>query len=179
MILLAGRLPKRLGILAKPNEPRAVLVATQIAEWAAARGIKLLVDRRVGQTPPGTTVLSEQEIASESDVIIVLGGDGTMIAAARLVFARGTPVIGINLGSLGYLTECSVNNFLPALDSVAEADYETDQRTMLDWRVVRSADEIARGAVLNDVVLNKSALARIIEIDCAIGGEQLTVYRAD
>jgi NAD+ kinase len=102
-----------------------------------------------------------------------------MIAAARLVHARGTPVIGINLGSLGYLTEYPVEDVATALDALSDADYETDQRAMLDWRVVRSANEIGRGAVLNDVVVNKSTLARIIEIDCSIDGQLLTTYRAD
>ena len=176
---MAGRQPKRLGILTKPNEPRAVQVAMQIAQWSRANGVELLADTNLTEAPDGARIVSDQEVAANSDVVIVLGGDGTMIAAARLVYSRGTPVIGINLGSLGYLTEYPVEDVNSALAALAAADYETDQRVMLDWRVVRGTSEIGQGAVLNDVVVNKSTLARIIEIDCTIDGQLLTTYRAD
>jgi len=171
--------PARLGIISKPNEPRAVELATRIAMWAAERGINLIVNDRIGQTLPGASTASAREIATQADLLIVMGGDGTMIATARLVGGRGTPVLGVNLGTLGYLTEFTVEDTLPALEEVAHGDYKIDRRMMLDWRVLRDGELIGAGSALNDVVVNKSTLARIIDIDCAVDSHHVTAYRAD
>jgi len=109
----------------------------------------------------------------------VLGGDGTMISTVRLVSGRGTPVLGINLGTLGYLTEFSVENAMTALESVARGDYHVVKRMLLEWQVLRDGTQVGSGSALNDVVVNKSALARIIEIDCSVGSDYVTTYRAD
>jgi NAD+ kinase len=169
----------RVGVITKPNEPRATAIAVTIAKWAAEHGIELLVDERLSGIPAPAVKAPHQAIAEHSQVLIVLGGDGTMIASARLVAGRGTPVLGINLGSLGYLTEFSVDNIAAALDGVARGEYRVDHRTMLDWSIMREEVEVAHDSVLNDVVINKSALARVIEIGCQIGGSDVTTYRAD
>ncbi|MFY9558409.1 MAG: NAD(+)/NADH kinase [Blastocatellia bacterium] len=171
--------PARLGIITKPGEPRAAQLAAQIAEWAAEHEINLFVNDRVRDLPPGTFSASAREIADNCDVLIVLGGDGTMIATARLVAGRGTPVLGINLGTLGYLAEFGADEAIAALEYVVNGEYEVDQRTMLDWRVLRDGDQVGGGTALNDVVVNKSALARIIDIDCWVGTHYVTGYRAD
>jgi len=173
------KLPARLGIITKPNEPRAAELAAHIAEWAAAHEINLFVNNRVRDLPPGTFSASAREIADHCDLLIVLGGDGTMISTARLVAGRGTPVLGINLGTLGYLTEFAMDEAMPALEYVVRGEYEVDRRTMLDWQVLRDGDQVGGGTALNDVVLNKSALARIIDIDCWVGSHYVTGYRAD
>ena len=173
------KLPARLGIITKPNEPRAAELAAHIAEWAAAHEINLFVNNRVRDLPPGTFSASAREIADHCDLLIVLGGDGTMISTARLVAGRGTPVLGINLGTLGYLTEFAMDEAMPALEYVVRGEYEVDKRTMLDWQVLRDGDQVGGGSALNDVVLNKSALARIIDIDCWVGSHYVTGYRAD
>lgn len=173
------KLPARLGIITKPNEPRAAELAAHIAEWAADHEINLFVNNRVRDLPPGTFSASAREIADHCDLLIVLGGDGTMISTARLVAGRGTPVLGINLGTLGYLTEFAMDEAMPALEYVVRGEYEIDKRTMLDWQVLRDGDQVGGGTALNDVVLNKSALARIIDIDCWVGSHYVTGYRAD
>ncbi|MFP5262522.1 MAG: NAD(+)/NADH kinase [Blastocatellia bacterium] len=171
--------PARIGIITKPHEPRAAEMAAQIADWAAAHEINLFVNDRVKDLPPGTFSASAREIADHCDVLMVLGGDGTMIATARLVRGRGTPVLGVNLGTLGYLTEFSVEDAIPALESVIRGEYEIDNRIMLDWQVVRDGDQVSAGSALNDIVVNKSALARIIDIDFSVGSNYVTTYRAD
>jgi len=171
--------PARLGIITKPSEPRAAQLAALIAGWAAEREINLFVNDRVRDLPPGTFSASAREIADNCDLLIVLGGDGTMISTARLVAGRGTQVLGINLGTLGYLTEFSADEAIPALEYVIRGHYEVDKRMMLDWRVLRDGDQVGAGTALNDVVLNKSALARIIDIDCWVGTHYVTGYRAD
>jgi NAD+ kinase len=171
--------PSRLGIITKPNEPRAALLAAEIAAWAARHEINLFVDDRVRDLPPGTFSASAREIASHCDLLIVLGGDGTMIGTARLVSGAGTPVLGVNMGTLGYLAEFTIEEAVPALELVIRGDYELGRRMMLDWRVLRDGYEVGSGTVLNDVVVNKSAIARIIEIDCTVGTHYVTTYRAD
>lgn len=176
---MAQERPARLGIITKPNEPRAAELASRIAEWAADREINLFVNDRAKDLPPGTFPASAREIADNCDLLIVLGGDGTMIATARLVAGRGTPVLGINLGTLGYLTEFSIDEAIPALEFAVRGEYELVERTMLDWRVLRDGDQVGAGTALNDVVVNKSALARIIDIDCWVGRHYVTGYRSD
>jgi NAD+ kinase len=171
--------PARIGIITKPNEPRAAELASRVASWAAEREINLFVNNRVADLPPGTFSASAREIADNCDMLIVLGGDGTMISTARLVAGRGTPVLGINLGTLGYLTEFAADEAIPALEYVVRGDYELDRRMMLDWKVLRDGDQVGGGAALNDVVVNKSALARIIDIECWVGDHYVTGYRAD
>lgn len=173
--------PARIGIVTKPNEPRAAEIAARIARWAAEHEINLFVNDRVKESdlPGGIFSASAREIADHCDVLVALGGDGTMIATARLVSGRGTPVLGVNLGTLGYLTEFTIDDVLPALEYVMRGDYEIDRRLMLEWRVLRDGDQVGAGTALNDVVVNKSALARIIDIDCTVGGQYVTTYRAD
>jgi NAD+ kinase len=176
---VAHQPPARLGIITKPHEPRAAELAAHIARWAEEHEINLFVNDRVQSLPPGTFSASAREIADHCDLLIVLGGDGTMIAAARLVGGRGTPVLGVNLGSLGYLTEFAAEEAVPALEQVIRGSYEVDRRMMLDWRVLRDGDQVISSSALNDVVVNKSAMARIIDIDCSIGSHYVTGYRAD
>jgi NAD+ kinase len=173
------RPPSRFGIITKPEEPRATALARDIAEWAHRRGLSLLVNDGLPEIQTGASTASPSEMAERSDLLIVLGGDGTMIGTARLVAGRGTPVLGVNLGSLGYLTEFAVEEVLPTLEEVSLGNFEVDCRMMLDWRVRRDGEKVGEGTALNDVVVNKSALARIIEIDCSVGNHYVTTYRAD
>ena len=102
-----------------------------------------------------------------------------MIAAARLVGGRGTPVLGINLGWLGYLTEFAVEETALALEHLLSGDFEVERRTMLDWECLRNDERVAADTVLNDVAINRSALSRVIEIHCWIGNRAVTTYRGD
>ena len=176
---MGQRPPARIGIITKPNEPRAAILAARIAQWAAAHQINLFVDDRVRDLPPGTFSASVKTIAEDCDLLLVLGGDGTMIATARLVGGRGTPVLGVNLGTLGYLTEFAVEDVIPALEYVTHGNYEVEQRMMLDWAVIRGGAAIEEGIALNDVVVNKSAISRMIEIDFTVGRHYVTSFRAD
>ena len=141
--------------------------------------MSLVVNNPLADLPNGTTAAANNDIAQLCDLLVVLGGDGTMISTVRLVSGRGTPVLGINLGTLGYLTEFSVENAMAALESVAHGDYHVVKRMLLEWQVLRDGTQVGSGSALNDVVVNKSALARIIEIDCSVGSDYVTTYRAD
>jgi NAD+ kinase len=173
------QLPSRIGIITKPGEPRAREVAASIAQWAVEHATHVLINDRVDDVPPGAISASEAQIAEQCDLLVVLGGDGTMLATSRLLQGRGTPVLGVNLGVLGYLTEFHVDEAIIALESVRSNDYQIDSRMMLDWRVLRGDREIEASSALNEVAVNKSALARIIEIDFSVGSTYVTTYRAD
>lgn len=170
---------QRIGIITKRGEPRAAELALQIADWAAKHGIGLLVSDRNSDCLPDIPRATDNEIAESCDLLVVLGGDGTMISTVRLVSRRGIPVLGINLGTLGYLTEFAVADAIPALESASRGDFKVVERMILAWQALRDGKQVGSGSALNDVVVNKSALARIIEIDCSVGSDYVTTYRAD
>ncbi len=169
----------KIGVFIKPDEPRALAVANEIARWAADKNIELLIDNRAKAIPEGAKLVSEIEIACDCGLIVALGGDGTMLGVARAIGGCGTPVLGVNLGTLGYLTEFSVETAVPALENFLKGEYEITHRMMIDWQVLRAGQVVGSGSALNDVVVNKSTLARMIEIDFSASNAPVTTYRAD
>jgi len=169
----------RIGLFVKRAEPRAEPVVTSLLDWAAERDIEVLADPRHAEAGGRVRVSTPAEIAAGADLVIVLGGDGTMLAAARMLGDRGTPVLGVNFGTLGYLTEFTDDGMFPALESICAGQYELDPRVMIACEVERRGRVIERTTALNDAVVNTSALARMIEIDCSIDGRFVTYYRAD
>ena len=169
----------RIGVFTKPGEPRAIAVSSHIADWAVSRSIDLLINDRLPEIPNTAAAATDEEIIENSDLIVALGGDGTMLAVARLLDFRSTPVLGINLGTLGYLTEFTIEEAIPTLEAIFHNAYIIDRRTLIDWRISRGGEVVGAGSALNDVVVNKATLSRIIEIDCTVGGMYVTTYRAD
>lgn len=163
---------KRVGIVVKQNHDEALRTAHELTEWLEKRGI----DPTGG---PYSETGDDQTFDPRVDLVVVLGGDGTMISTARLVEDHDPLVLGINYGSLGYLTEFRIEEMVPALEMMLAGEYEVDQRVMLDARHVRDGKEIGSGRVLNDVVINKAALARIIEIEVQFNGLFVNAFRSD
>ena len=176
---------RRVGVLVKPHQPEAVKTICRLLEYLSARGITLVAGPRVAheriEQETGCTleVLEHEEMADTVDLIVVLGGDGTMIATARMLDKRAVPVLGINYGSLGYLTEVRVDEMTAALDAALAGDYRLDQRMMLAAELARGDEQLLYNRVLNDVVISKSALARIIEIETRLDGQFVNCFRAD
>ena len=176
---------RRVGVLVKPNHPEATKTVCRLLEYFAARGVAVVatprLDRRAVEAETGCAldILEAEQLADTVDLIVVLGGDGTMIAAARLLDNRSVPVVGINFGSLGYLTEVRLEEMTEALDSVLAGDFHLDQRVMLAAELRRGEEKLLRNRVLNDVVISKSALARIIEIETWLDGKFVNCFRAD
>jgi NAD+ kinase len=178
---------RRVGVLVKPHHPEAVRSICRLLEWLTPRGITLVVgprplaEREEIETETGCAVetLELDELAASVDMIVVLGGDGTMIATARLLDNRDVPVVGINYGSLGYLTEVRVEEMTDALAAILEGNYHLDRRVMLAAELHRGEEKLLRNRVLNDVVISKSALARIIEIETWFDGQFVNCFRAD
>lgn len=176
---------QRVGVLVKPHQPEAVKTICRLIEWLNARGITLVAGPKVErerieqETGCALVTLDYDELADNVDMIIVLGGDGTMIATARLLDNRHVPVLGINYGTLGYLTEVRVEEMTVALEAILEGNYHLDRRMMLTAELFRGEEKLLRNRVLNDVVISKSALARIIEIETWLDKQFVNCFRAD
>ena len=170
---------ERIGLVVKRREPRAEPVVDRLLDWTAERGIDVVIQGQRSDPTGRSREVPSSELATTADLVIVLGGDGTMLGAARMLGERGTPVLGVNFGTLGYLTEYTDETLFPALDAIIAGEYELDPRVMLDCEVLRRGRRIEHTTALNDAVVNTSALARMIEVDCSIDGRYVTYYRAD
>ncbi len=171
---------KTIGVVVKPNHPEAWQTACELSEWLDKRGVSLIGKPYAESDGPQEMGCGLETLGiGKADLIVVLGGDGTMISTARLIGDYEVLVLGINYGSLGYLTEFRIEEMFPALEAVLGGEYEIDRRVMLHADHWRGEDLIAKGRVLNDIVINKAALARIIEIDVKLDGLFVNSFRAD
>ncbi len=170
---------KKIAIFAKVHDPRCQGVAEELVAWLGERGLVSLVEAHLAKHLRYAAGMDEDDIRSQADLVVVLGGDGTLISVARLVGAREVPILGVNLGSLGFLTEITLDELYPALERCLSGDYEVSERMMLRATVVRDGKEIASHRVLNDVVINKGALARIIDLETEVDDRWLTTFKAD
>ena len=176
---------KRVGIVLKPHQPDALKTLCNLAVWLAERGISLIggpeIERSRIQEQTGCAVeqVEPEQLAASVDLVIVLGGDGTMIAAARMMGDVEVPVLGVNYGGLGYLAEFRIEELYSALESILSGNYRLDKRVMLAVELLRGQQQVTSNRVLNDVVINKSALARIIEIEAYLSRQFVNSFRAD
>ncbi|MCA1590985.1 MAG: NAD(+)/NADH kinase [Acidobacteria bacterium] len=179
---MAGKQIKTAGVVVKPGHAEAFQTACELAEWLAGRGVSMVGQPYASGVEIGTDqrdIETDAEFAEKADLIVVLGGDGTMISTARLIGDADALVLGINYGSLGYLTEFRIEERFSALEAVLAGDFTVDSRVMLHADHFRESEMLASGRVLNDVVINKAALARIIEIDASLDGHFVNTFRAD
>ncbi|HEX6649170.1 MAG TPA: NAD(+)/NADH kinase [Pyrinomonadaceae bacterium] len=176
---------KRVGIVLKPHQPDALKIICELVVWLAKRGIKLVGGPELEreqiehETGCGVDEVSTEKLPADVDLILVLGGDGTMIATARMLGDQEVPVLGVNYGGLGYLAEFRIEELFNALESILSGNYRLDKRVMLAIELLRDATSLTHNRVLNDVVINKSALARIIEIETYFNGQFVNSFRAD
>jgi NAD+ kinase len=175
---------KCVGVVVKPNHSEAWRTACELSAWLEKRGIdtigKLHEDsERLNAENCGIGDAEIEKFQTQADLIVVLGGDGTMLSTARLTGDREVLVLGINYGSLGYLTEFRIEEMFSALESILEGRYEIDRRVMLDVEHLRDGSQLYTGRVLNDVVINKAVLARVIEIEVNLNNLFVNSFRAD
>ena len=176
---------KRIGIIAKKNKPEVVTIASHLVEWLRTRKIKVYLEGEIGKLLSPAPAegywksIEREEIPTDVEMIIVLGGDGTLLSVARQVWNKNIPILGVNLGGLGFLTEITLDELYPVLERVVQDDFATDEREVLNAGVIRRGKRIAEFIVLNDAVINKGALARIIDLETTINGEYLSTFRSD
>ena len=175
----------RIGIVAKRNKPEAVAVVRNLVEWLRPKKIQVYIEKEIEELLSPT--LSEgnwksvegEEMPPDVEMIIVLGGDGTLLSVGRQVWNRNIPILGVNLGGLGFLTEITLDELYSVLEKVLQDDFEINERETLKAGVIRRGKRIAEFIVLNDAVINKGALARIIDLETTINGEYLSTFRSD
>ena len=170
---------RTIGIIYKRSFELARLEAQKLENWLKAKGLAVFSEEVSG----GENLNSQQDTPSifpkDMDSLVVLGGDGTLLGAARTVGQYGIPILGVNIGGLGFLTEIPLKRLYPAVEMMLQGQLEVESRLMLETRVLRDKSEICRFLVLNDVVINKGALARIIDLDVHINDQFLTTFRSD
>jgi NAD+ kinase len=171
---------KTVGVFVGPQKPEALAVVRDLYRWCARRGIEM---RSIGaslQEVDGAPLAEANgQLAEDVDLLVVLGGDGTILGAARFVGVRQIPVLGVNFGWLGYLTEFTLDELFPALEGLCNGDFFVDRRMTLDVNLERDGRVIASYRALNDAVVNKGAPVRMIELDCWIDGMFVSTFRAD
>lgn len=170
---------KRIGIYAKKNHPDAAKLAQETSSWLQERQVEVFVEESLAAATGICPGYNAKKIPALVDMIIVLGGDGTLISVSRKVRDHGTPILGVNLGNLGFLTEITRKEFFPVLEDVLRGNFTTSSRMMLDVYVTRGDSNVGRFHVLNDIVINKGALARIIDMEAMVNDDYLTTFKAD
>ena len=157
---------KRLGIVAKTDRDEARTVVPQLLDWCAARGIQPILEKETAGVCPQATcgVVGRSELPSHSDLLLVLGGDGTLLSMARMVGDLGVPILGVNLGGLGFLTALTLDELFPALEAYLRDELVIEERMLLEARVYRQGERVGVYAELNDVVITNSAMSRIIRL---------------
>lgn len=169
---------KKIGIICKPARTEPLEILKDLMPWLLQKGCDVYVDMD-SASKLDFEGYSRTEISFLVDVMIVLGGDGTMLGVSRLVADKGIPILGINLGSMGFLTEICKNDIHDAIDKMLTDNCVVEERLMLTAKVRRKGEEIADYTVLNDVVINKGALARIMDLETYINGMYVTTFKAD
>jgi NAD+ kinase len=176
---------KRIGIIAKQNKPEVIPIVRNLVEWLRPKKIEVYMEEGMVKqfhpplAGPHLNSIGREDIPTNAEMIIVLGGDGTLLSVARLVGDHDVPILGVNLGGLGFLTEITLEELYRVLEKVVQGDFITDERVVLHASVIRRGERMAEFIVLNDAVINKGALARIIDLETTINGEYLITFKSD
>jgi NAD+ kinase len=172
---------KKASIISKHGKPELAKVAVQVADWLRRHGYAITADAATREFCPDCDLAEREELATlKPDFVIVLGGDGTLLSTARCVARAEIPILGVNLGSLGFLTEVKQEEIEQALEEVdAARSYELSLRPMLHCQVVREGKCVATYEALNEVVMNQSAVARITDFEVRVNGNFVANYKAD
>jgi NAD+ kinase len=171
----------RVGIVAKPDAGEAREVVRRLVAWLGRHGLTAVLEKETAGLVPELSVpqAGRSELPGQVDVIVVLGGDGTLLGVARAVGELGVPILGVNLGGLGFLTATTLDEMLPAVEALLAGRMVLEERMMLGTRVRRGDSGVGEFLALNDVVIMKSAMSRIIDFSVSVDGERATAYRAD
>jgi NAD+ kinase len=169
---------KRIHIVCKRGHADAVRIASGIVD-EFGKEQNIFLDEESARTLGYGKHIEIEHIGDEADLIVVLGGDGTLLSVSRHVNREDVPILGVNLGSLGFLTEVSVEEFRSMLHRTLIGDYDVTRRIMLDVEVMRDRERVFMLTILNDAVITKDALARIIDIATYVNDEYLTMIRGD
>jgi NAD+ kinase len=167
------------GIISKPNIPQAAAIVCGLLDWLQQRGIGCRCDPQTAEYANRNDFFSREDVPKGADLVIVLGGDGTLLSAARVVAGIDVPLLPVNLGQLGFLTAIPVGDLYPELERALRGEHRIGRRRMVDCELVRNGQTIATYSALNDVVITKSELARMIDLDAHVDDHFVAAYKAD
>jgi len=173
-----------IGVIARPDLAEAAPALRELVAWLRRRGVEVVLEERTAVLADGSggkadwTLAPAREVAAQVDAVVVLGGDGTLLGASQHI-DRPLPIVGVNFGSLGFLTEVTLAELYPTLESVLEGRYKYEERRMLRGLVRREGHPDVTDDALNDVVVTKATLSRIIELDVSVDGLFVSTFRAD
>ena len=168
-----------IGILTKPQFPELETVLKQLVDWLQSRNKTVVLGSSAAELLQERKSHNDQALASKSELVVVLGGDGTMISAARLVEPHCTPILGVNMGGLGFLTEVTVENLYDSIDKVFSQQFYLDDRMRLQARIAHHDGGEEKGTALNDIVVSKGPLGRMINTHIKVNKQFVTNLRGD
>jgi NAD+ kinase len=169
---------RSIGVCVKPDQPQLAETIRALVKWASEHAIEVVLDPEAGRWAgsPGTP---RHELAAGVDFVVVLGGDGTLLAVARAIGRRLLPILGVNLGALGFLAEIDLTELFPTLEAVLAGRFRSEPRMRFEVSVDHDGSEIGRYLALNDAVIAKTALSRIVDLETRADGFEVTTYHAD
>jgi NAD+ kinase len=172
------------GIVSKPRSEEAVRIVPDLVAWLAGRGAGVQVDPQTAAYLSGahsgvTHVLPRESVAEGTQLLIVLGGDGTLLSAARALGGRDIPLFAVNLGNLGFLTAITIDQLYPQLKLALQGDYHVSRRRMLHTELWRKGQLAGAYEALNDIALAKADIARIIDLEVHVDDHLMCLYKAD
>jgi NAD+ kinase len=170
---------KTVGIISKPGVPAAAVLVPKLIAWLRQRGIAIRYDDETAEYAGASGAMSRTEIPEGADLVIVLGGDGTLLSAARAIGGREVPLFPVNLGGLGFLTAITIDSLFPDLERAFRGEHRIGKRKLLHCELVREGKVIGAYEALNDVVITKSAIARMIDLDAHVDEMFVCRYKAD
>jgi NAD+ kinase len=171
---------KTVAIISKPGRPELSDVLPALEKWLQQRGYALVFDQESTAYFSPSRVMKRSELGTQSPYLaLVLGGDGTLLSAARAVAKVGTLILGVNLGTLGFMTELQLADLYPALEAIEKERYMVDSRSMLSCSLVRGGEIVATHVALNELVVSKSSIARLNHFELFVDAEFVSSYKAD
>lgn len=170
---------KNIGIVANIEKEKSAECTILLKEWAEKQGVKVYLEEGIAAKIGEKQGFDRSSLAEKADLLVVLGGDGTILRTVRFISGHNIPIVGINLGEFGFLTEVNLNEMFSALELILQGKYQTEKRMMLDITVNLKGKTIREQNILNDVVINRDNLSRIIDLETTVNGRYLTTFRAD
>ena len=176
---MGGNKVKKIGVFCKPKAPSAIDILGKLIPWLRKQNYHVFLDAGTAAIINETSSYEKREISQQADLLIVLGGDGTLLSVAQAAHPYNIPILAVNLGSLGFLAEISIDELYPTLENILAGKFEIENRMLLNACTWRNGEKVEDHNVLNDVVINKGAVARVINLQVLVNGQYMTSYRAD
>ena len=170
---------KKIGIIANVEKEKSREHVLSLRNWLKRRGLEVFLEKGLAELTGEDGGMERKSLVAAVDLLVVFGGDGTILRTARFAVGSATPIIGINLGDFGYLTEVNLNEMYSAMEIILRGECRTDRRMMLDAAINDQEEGGGRYTALNDVVINRANLSRIVELETYVNGAYLITYKAD